>query len=109
MNAQNWDYIENDFTKPEYYSNILRLIKFIKSSGLSNRVYGVKSLDKLILSKYNPIDVHKEALHINFDPITNKWHFQHYSAPLNDPDFDHKYELHKGIEKFQEFVKMIKW
>ena len=37
------------------------------------------------------------------------WHFAYYAVPYKPPEFDRMYEADKGIEKFKNFIEMIKW
>jgi len=68
--ARSWDDIEEDFIKwfnGVYKENIAKLIQSIKSSGLTDRLYAYTSMDKLVVSIYDPIEWNREALHITFD------------------------------------------
>lgn len=104
--AKTWDYIVSSFKDdPE----MLGLVEHIISSDLSNRLYGMISLDRLVLSIYDKIDAHREALHIRFDRFSEKWNFKYFSVPFKPPEFERTYEKEKGIEKFDAFIRMINW
>jgi hypothetical protein len=104
--AKTWDYIASSFKDNR---EMFSLIQHIISSGLSNRLYGVISLDRLILSIYDQIEIHREALHVRFDIASEKWEFKYFSVPYKPPEFERSYERDKGIEKFNAFIKMINW
>ena len=107
-----WNEIEEHFTKwfsGVYADNIARLVKHIISSGLSERLFAYTSMDKLVISNYEPIEWNKDALHITFNTYDQKWTFEYYANPFQKAEFVRIYPLEKGIEKFDNFVKMIGW
>lgn len=89
--------------------NLLELVRDIKNSDLSKRLFAYTSMDKLVIIIYDRIDPCVEALHISFDLESNKWHFEYYAHPFKDPEFVRSYPAEKGMEKFDKFVKMVKW
>ena len=109
--VQTWDYIENRFSTDwcGIQVNMLKLVRHIIVSGLSKRLYGSTSLDKLIISIYNPIEYDRESIHISFDVLTRKWHFEYFSIPFQKSEFVRTCSEEKGIEKFQSFIEMIGW
>jgi hypothetical protein len=109
--AETWDFIENRFVTGfgGLHLRMIELVQHIRQSGLADRLYGSTSMDKLVVSIYDPIDYRKEALHINFDLDNNKWYFNYYAMPFQDPEFARTYSAKKGIEKFDKFVSMIRW
>jgi hypothetical protein len=108
--AQTWDSIENRYTdRGDKHTRLVELIRHIKDSGLSQRLFGFTSMDKLVVSIYDPLNYTKESLHITFDSVNRKWHFEYYAQPFADPEFVRIYDEEKGIEKFDNFIKMIKW
>lgn len=109
--AQSWDYIENRFVTDFGHCHIklIELVRHIKSSGLSDRLFGSTSMDKLVVSIYDELDYRKESLHITFDLDKDKWNFIYFAMPFQEPEFVRTYSADKGIEKFDNFVKMINW
>ena len=110
--VQSWDEIEKHFTEwfsGTYVDNLAKLVGHIKSSGLSQRLFGYISMNKLIVSIYNPIEWNREALHIEFDKQNQNWYFKYYPKPNEKVEFERKYELKMGIEKFEKFIEMMKW
>ena len=91
------------------HKNFLELIRHIKNTELSKRLFAYTSMDKLVVSIYDRIDTLVEALHITFDIQSDSWHFEYYAHPFQDPEFVRKYSADKGIGKFDNFIKMINW
>ena len=113
MTAKSWEEIAgvySDLIKNGWkLEKMHELVLHIKSSPYSNRLFGTTSLDKLILSIYNPIDPFKESLHISLDRNENLWSFQYFAIPFKEPEFKRTYDADKGIEKLDSFIKMIGW
>jgi len=106
-----WSDIEQHYLKwfDRKHSNLLELVRHIKNTDLSKRLFAYTSMDKLIVSIYDSVDPFVEALHITFNLQNDKWHFEYYAHPFNDPEFVRTYSAEKGIEKFDNFIKMINW
>lgn len=113
VNVYSWDSIEehyNNLNKLGWgHDKMITLIKHIKSTGLSSRLFASTSLDKLIIGIYDPMEWDREALHIEFDRQNACWHFKYYPKPDEKIEFERKYDSQLGIEKFDSFIKMIKW
>lgn len=112
--AHSWDYIGEFFSSDHggVNSKMVDLVNHIQQSDLSKRLFGYVSIldfNRLIISIYDPIDFHKESLHIAFDTSKNTWSFNYYAKPFQDPEFVRTYSVDKGIEKFDKFISMIKW
>lgn len=110
-NAQSWDYIENRYVTDfgHCHFKLIELVRHIKSSGMSNRLYGSTSMDKLVVSIYEEIEYRKESLHITFNLDKKEWNFEYFAQPFQEPEFIRTYSIDKGIEKFDNFIKMINW
>jgi hypothetical protein len=109
--ARSWEYLENRFITGwgGDRSPMLQLVKHIKDTGLSNRIFGSTSMAKLIISNCDPIDFRKEALHITFDLEKKLWHFEYHEQPHQIPVFIRNYPEDTGLKKFDDFIKMICW
>ena len=111
--ARPWDDIEEhyaDLNKKEWnHDRLLELVRHIKSTGLQERLFAYTSLDKLVISIYDPIESDREALHIDFDRDNQRWSFKYISRPNEKPEFERQYEAALGLEKFDKFISMIKW
>jgi len=57
--ASPWQELEERFCKwfgEQYADNIAELIKHIRVSGLDKRLFGLSSMNKLVISIYDPIE-----------------------------------------------------
>ena len=88
---------------------MLELVRHIKGSDVAKRLFAYTSLDKLVISIYEPIDAAREALHIVFERQVQEWSFRYYSKPNKPVEFERDYSAEKGIEKFDSLIKMINW
>ena len=109
--AQAWEYIENRFQKDwgEAHMPMCNLIRHIRAGDLIHRLFAYSSIDKIVISIYESIDYQKEALHIYFDPHAKQWSFEYFALPFQAPEFKRNYPAELGIEKFDNFIKMIGW
>lgn len=111
--ARPWNAIEGhymDLNKQGWgHDRFLELVRHIKATGLVDRLYAYTSMDKLVVSIYNPIEWNREALHIEFDRHNQRWDFKYTSRPNEKPEFERQYSAELGIEKFDKFISMIKW
>ena len=112
--AKSWQDLEDYYVEVNQngfgHDRLLELIRYIKHNPVSQRIYGsVFMLDNLILSIYNPIEWDREALHIMFDKPSQKWIFEYFAKPNERPEFKRQYRAELGIEKFDQFVQMIRW
>ena len=92
-----------------HHEPFVELIKHIKSASYSARLFACTSLDRLWVSIYNPIELGREQLCIEFDIEKQFWKFTYYSIPNKRPTFVRQYPKDKGLEKFDNFIKMIRW
>ena len=108
--AQSWEFIENRFEEdwPDHTS-MLKLIQHIRNSELEDKLFGSTSMDKLVVSIYDPVDYRKESLHITFNLFKSEWKFEYIAMPFDNPNFIRTYDEQLGIEKLEKFIKMIKW
>ena len=91
------------------YEPMLNLIQHIRSSGLNERLYAITSLNELIVGIFDEIEWNKEVLHISFDAEQKKWEFKYWPLPNKPFEFERNYNEEFGIEKFDQFIKYIKW
>lgn len=89
-------------------SPLLHLVRHIIATKLSDRLFAFTSMDKLMVGIYDPMEWNREALHIEFDGQTEKWLFKYHPKPNEPVEFERQYSAHKGIEKFDNFIKMSK-
>jgi hypothetical protein len=111
--ARPWDDIEEhyiDLNKHGWgHHRLLDLVRHIKSTGLKDRLFACTSMDKLVVSIYDPLEWDREALHIEFDRQNQCWNFKYLSRPNEKPEFERQYNAEFGLDKFDKFVSMIKW
>lgn len=110
--AQPWNEIESHFDTglgEQHKTNIAELVRHIKSVGFADRLFGIISLNRLVVSIYDPIEWDRETLHIAFDAYKSEWHFVYFAMPFRSPEFTRTYPPEKGIRKFDNFIKMIGW
>gem|GEM_PF-984281 len=108
---QSWEFIERRFEQDfgGLYTRMGALIQHIRQVGLSDRLFAYSSMDKLVVSNDELIDPYKEALHVHFDLFSGKWHFSYFAVPFKPAEFERYYPAEVGIEKFDQFLKMIRW
>jgi hypothetical protein len=85
------------------------LIKHIISSGLNKRVFGISSLDRIVISIYDPIQFDRESLHIAFDTVTQTWCFKYFSMPFKEAEWTRTYPKELGILKFDALIGLLRW
>lgn len=108
---QSWEFIERRFDQDfgGLDTPMSGLIQHIRHSGLSVRLFAYSSMDKLVISNDELIDPYKEALHVHFDLFSERWHFCYFAVPFKPAEFERYYPAAIGIEKFDQFLKMIRW
>jgi hypothetical protein len=109
--SQPWEDIElffRTFFDPPR-DKMVELVQHIRASGLDKRLFAGTSLDSLIISIYNDIDRHKDALNIKYDLGANLWRFEYFAKPFQNAEFVRIYPGDKGITKFDNFIKLIGW
>jgi hypothetical protein len=107
-----WPDIEQHYIDSNNRSQLdplLQLVRHIIATKLSDRLFAFTSMYKLIVGIYDPMEWNREALHIEFDGQTQKWLFRYYPTPNRPVEFERQYAADKGIEKFDNFIKMMKW
>ena len=116
---QDWTYIAETYQDFNYHGwgheRMLALVQHIISSGASNRLFAYTSLDTLMVSNYEPLES-SEVLCIYFDRQKQLFCFD-YSATANgsklynqeQPEFKRQYPAEVGIEKFDQFLRWIRW
>lgn len=69
----------------------------------------ITSLDELFISNDSDIQYQKEVLKISFDRSLQKWSFEYYAKAYHDPEFVRTYDADLGIEKLENFIRIIGW
>ena len=97
------------------HEKMLALVQHIISSGASNRLFAYTSLDTLKVSNYEPLEA-SEILRIHFDSKKQLFCFDYFSSDSGgklydkeQPEFQRQYPAEAGIEKFDQFLRWIRW
>jgi hypothetical protein len=113
VKPHSWAVIENHYISLNRHGwgheKLLELVRHIRSTNISNHLFAYTSLDKLVGSIYDMIEPQKETLEIQFDRSNQKWIFRYFAVPYREPEFARQYDADFGIEKFGNFIKMIRW
>ena len=109
-----WSEIESFYidliTKSWPLQDILPLIEYIKTTDdLSKKLFACTSVDKLIISIYNPIELNREALHIWFDKDKKLWNFEYHAYPFQPVEHERNYPGDVLIDQFQHYINLLKW
>ena len=88
---------------------LLHLVRHIIATKLSERLFAFTSMDKLVVGIYDPMEWNREAIHIAFDGQSQKWFFKYHPKPNEPLEFERQYPADKGIEKFDNLIKILKW
>ena len=116
---QDWSYIAATYQSLNNcgwgHERMLALVNHIISSGASSRLFAYTSLDTLNVSNYAPLEV-SEILRIHFDRQKQLFCFDYFAAnngnkPSNkeQPEFQRQYPPEAGTEKFDQFLRWIRW
>ena len=94
---------------------MLALVQHIISSGAPTRLFAYTSLDTLKVSNYEPLGV-SEILRIHFDRQKQLFCFDYFSPDGGEKLYDkeqpklyRQYPAEAGIEKFDQFLRWIRW
>jgi len=115
---QDWAYIADAYQSLNNYGwgheRMLELVQHIISSGASNRLFAFKSLDRLNVSNHEPLEG-SEILRIHFNRQTQLFCFDYFATSTGklydqeQPEFHREYKAEAGIEKFDQFLRWIRW
>jgi hypothetical protein len=111
VKAREWEDLKEYFLAKECYE-MLPLIEHIEKSGAGDRLFGTTALqhnNTLIMGVYDPINTKKEALHIHLDLTQKQWVFRYFHEQTPEPNFERTYAVEKGIEKFDQVLRMVRW
>ncbi|ANT52570.1 hypothetical protein [Mesorhizobium amorphae] len=88
---------------------MVELIRHIRSAYAENRFHAFTSMHTLVVSVNNPIEFNRDNLRIDYHFSDANWEFNYLSNPFKPAEFIRRYSASLGIEKFDNFVKMIGW
>jgi hypothetical protein len=108
-----WDKIEEKYksfiSNGWELENMLSLIRFIRCNEYHKRLFAYTSMDKLIVTIYNPAEFHREELHIELVPQLKQWHFEYFPKPDSPSEAKNNYPEDEGINKFCSYIDHLKW
>ncbi|PDQ17393.1 hypothetical protein CN311_30265 [Mesorhizobium sanjuanii] len=111
--SQPWNDLEGFYvslTKNAFHQQpMVDLIRHIRSAYAENRFHAFTSMHTLIVSINDPIEFNRENLRIDYNPHDASLNFNYLSKPFQPAEFVRRYPARLGIEKFDNFVKMIGW
>ncbi|GAB3859191.1 hypothetical protein GCM10028822_35350 [Hymenobacter terrigena] len=97
------------------HERMLELVQHIISSGAASRLFAYTSLDTLNVSNYEPLE-DSEILRIHFDRQKQLFCFEYFASATGSklydqvqPEFQRWYSSEIGIEKFDQFLRWIRW
>ena len=90
---------------------MLTLVQHIVSSGAADRLFAYTTHATLKVGIYESRVHREEELHIEFDGQEQVFHFDYYAINevRKQPEFHRKYPREVGIEKFDQFLRWIRW
>jgi len=90
---------------------MLALTQHIVSSDAAQRLYAYTSHATLKVSIYPSKVGHKEELIIDFNQQKKVFCFQYYARPIlrEQPEFYREYPSEVAAEKFDQFLRWIRW
>jgi hypothetical protein len=112
--AEPWPSIEafyRDLTSYGWGHEMLALTQHIISSAAAERLYAYTSHATLKVSIYPSIVGHTEELTIDFDQQKKVFYFQYYARPMlhEQPEFYREYPPEVATDKFDQFLRWIRW
>ena len=112
--AKSWPSIIDfyqDLTNYGWGHEILALIQHIISSGAAERLFAYTSHATLKISIYASRTWNTEELIIDFDQQKKVFRFQYYARQMinEQPEFYREYAPEIAAEKFDQFLRWIRW
>jgi len=100
-----------DLTNCGWGHEMLALTQHIISSDAAERLYAYTSHATLKVSIYPSRGGHTEELIIDFDQQKKVFYFQYYARPMlhEQPEFYREYPPEVAAEKFDQFLRWIRW
>ena len=90
-------------------NDLLSLVKYVRQNDLDKKLFAYTSLDKLIITIYNPAEFNRESLHIQYDATKKLYVFKYYPLPYEPIEFERIYSGEVLLEKFQNLLGLLKW
>ena len=112
--AQPWPSIVafyQELTSYGWGHEMLALTQYIALSDAAKRLFASSSHASLKISIYPSRVGHTEELIIDFDQQKKVFYFQYYARPMlhEQPEFYREYPPEVAAEKFDQFLRWIRW
>lgn len=108
-----WDHLESFFvwlTKTSFDQQpIVDLIRHIRSAYAKDRFFAYRSMHTLVVTINNPVEHNRDCLRIDYDAEQKTLHFAYFGSPFRSAEFERSYKPSQAVEKFDHFVRMIRW
>lgn len=88
---------------------MLQLVEYIQASGMDKRLFAYMSVDRLIVTIYNPAEWNNEALRIQFKQRDQQWRFEYLPKSFEQVEMERFCAENEGIDKFLQFIDWLKW
>src|SRR4051812_27848456 len=103
-------YYQNLISHGWMLENMVSLIQFIRNNNYDKRLFGyIVSLEKLVITIYNPAELHRESLYIEFNRQNRRWHFEYFAKPYEREEAERYCDEEDGIKKFLQYIKWLNW
>ena len=116
--SQDWAYIAATYqalnNKGWGHERMSALVQHIISSGAAIRLFAYTSHDTLKVGIYEQLE-ENELLYIYFDRQKQIFCFDYFASrggkiyESEQPEFRRQYPAEEGIEKFDQFLRWIRW
>lgn len=88
---------------------MLDLVRHIRSTDLSRRLFAFTSHADLFVGMYPELDRHIEALRILFDGSSKTYEIAYWATPTVEPEVKRSYAKEGGIKKIEGFIEYLRW
>ncbi|MGX9145240.1 hypothetical protein [Mesorhizobium sp. 128a] len=85
------------------------LVRHIGAKYTEGRFHALTSMQTLVVSVNNPIELGRENLRVDYLHNDGSWEFNYFSKPFKPAEFTRRYAASLGNEKFDNFLEMIGW
>ena len=111
--AQSWERIESFYARlaaeAGWGHEMLDLVKHIRSTDLSHRLFAYTSHADLFVGIHPELDRHIEALRIFFDGSSMTYEIAYWAKPTVEPEVKRSYARADGIKKVEGSIEYLRW
>ncbi|TGD79875.1 hypothetical protein [Hymenobacter wooponensis] len=112
VHARPWSDIEAHYLHWEEGKELLNVVRYWRANGTAERLYAYTSMYWLVVSLYEQIEPHREALHIRREHTATdgyQWELTYYARPDLEAEFVRRYPAGTLREKLDTFLHNIRW